>query len=136
MRVSSRCIVPRMSSLDHVLGRRVHQIKFALMLHNVRNTWILPYTYNALAHVWVERRMGIRIHHVFQEVIGIVIVSGISWFDLKLPHCSYESFGAVQHIFVDGETIEGEFIFCVTILMNNLHLLYYRGFAAFSGTCL
>ncbi len=80
--------------------------------------------------------MGIWVHHILQKVIGIVIVLGISRFDIKLPHSSYESFGAVKHVFVDGKAIEGEFIFGVPVLVNNLHLLYYRGFTAFSGTWL
>ena len=79
--------------------------------------------------------MGIWIHDILQQVIGIVIVLGIPRFDFKLPHSSYESFGAIKHVFVDGKTIEREFIFGVTILVNNLHLLYYCGFTAFSGTC-
>ena len=121
-------------SISHVLRRGVHQIELALMFHNICDTWVLPYTHDALAHVWVERRMGIRIHHIFQQVVAVVIIPGIPRFNLKLLHGSYKSFGAVKYVFVDGKTIEGEFIFGVTILVDNLHLLYYCGFTAFSGT--
>lgn len=52
--------------MDNVLRRGIHQIEFALMLHNVCDAWILPYTHNTFAHVWVERRMWIWIHHIVQ----------------------------------------------------------------------
>ncbi len=55
--------------------------------------------------------------------------------DIELPHGSDKSFDAVQYVFVDGEAVEPEFLRGVAILMDNLHLLHDRGFAAFSGSC-
>lgn len=66
----------------------------------------------------------------------MVIVPGVPRFDIKLPHSSYESFGTVQHVLVDGKAVEGKLIFGVTILVDNLHLLDYRGFTAFARTYL
>lgn len=66
----------------------------------------------------------------------MAIVPGIPGFDFKLPHSSYESFGTVQHILVDGKAVEGKLIFGVAILVDNLHLFNNCGLSAFARTYL
>lgn len=69
--------------------------------------------------------MGIRVHNKFQKEIRVLDVFGIDRLDIELAHGSYESLDAIQDIFVDGETIETEFLSGVAILMDDFHLLHY-----------
>ena len=94
------------------------------MVHDICNARILPYTDHTLAHMLVQWRMRVRVYLIFQQVFGIFIVFGVVRLDLELPHSPYKGFGAVEHIFVDGKAVEGEFVSGVAVLMNDFHLLY------------
>ncbi len=95
------------------------------MIHDICNAGIVPYADHTFTHVWVQRRMWIWVYLIFQEVVGKLVILGIDRLDFELAHSPNESFGAVEHIFVYGEAVEGEFIPCVAILMDNFHLLDY-----------
>ena len=51
-----------------------------------------------------------------------MVIFGIIWFYIELSHCSYEGPSAVQHVFINGQPIECEFVDRVAVLMDNLHL--------------
>ncbi len=103
------------------------------MLHDIRNAGILPYADHTFADVRVQRSVWIWVNLVFQEVVRVIVVLGVAGVYLKLSHCSYEGFSAVENVLVDGEAVEGQFVFGVSILMDDFHLLYDRRLATFSG---
>lgn len=67
--------------------------------------------------------MGIRIDLIVQQVVAIFTIVMIRRVNVELPHGSYQGFGTVQDIFVDGQSIQRQLVSRITVLMDDFHLL-------------
>ena len=79
--------------------------------------------------------MRIRVHRVFQKILCVDVVLWINRGNVELSHSSYDSLDAIQNVFVDGQAVEAKLLWCIAVLVDDLHLLDDRRFTAFSGTC-
>lgn len=70
--------------------------------------------------------MRIRIDLVVQKVVAVISVMWVPWLDIELSHRSYQGFGTIQDILVYRQPIQRQLIFCVPVLMDNLHLFHNR----------
>lgn len=73
---------------------------------------------------------------VFHEESGIRLVLFDYRFDVELSHGLDHRFCAFHQVLEHGRAVVVEFIFRIALQMNNLHLLDYRGFTTFSGSCM
>lgn len=80
--------------------------------------------------------MRIGIDLIVEQVLAAITILIIHRFNVELPHGSYQGFGTIQNVFVDGQSIQGQLIFRITVLMDDFHLLDNGGLAALSGTCI
>lgn len=78
--------------------------------------------------------MWIWIDLVVEEIIAVLLVLWVLALYVELSHGADERFRTIDQVLVYSEAIQGEFIYCVSVLMYNLHLLHYSGLARLSGS--
>lgn len=103
------------------------------MLEHLGYARISPHGCNGLADPHVEGLFRVGVDCVFEQVVAVFAVAGALGADVELSHGADEGFGAVDDVFVDGETVHGELVLGVAILVDNLHLLDNGRLAALAG---
>lgn len=109
-----------------VLWGRVHEVEFALVLHYICDTWVLPYRDDRLGDPWVKGDMRVWVDLVVQEIVAVVSIVWVPRFYIELSHCSYQGLGAIQDVLVYRQPVQGQLIFCVPVLVDDLHLFHDR----------
>lgn len=70
--------------------------------------------------------MRVWIDLIAQQVLAVIPILRIHWFNVELPHRSYQGFGTIQDVFVDCQSIQRQLIFRITVLVDDFHLLDNR----------
>ena len=115
-----------MQEMVDALRGRIHQIKLALVFQNICNARVLPHRCHGRADPGLQRRVWIGIHLVVQQVVHVLVILRVPGINAELAHGTDQGFGAVDHVLVNSQAIQGQLVSGVAILVNDFHLLDNR----------
>ena len=105
------------------------------MLEHLAYAAVAPQGSDGLTDSHVQRFLWVRVDSVVDEVVAVLVVAGDFWLDLELPHGANEGFCAIDDVLVYGQTVHGELLLCVAVLVDDFHLLDNGRLAAFARSC-
>ena len=117
----------------NALRSRIHEVELALAIEDAGDAGVSPDASDGFADGGIERGMGVGVDLIIEEIVAVGPVAGDLRLQVELAHGADEILGAVDQVLVDGESIEGQLVDGVAILMDDLHLFDDGRFAALAG---
>lgn len=95
---------------------------------------VLPDEHDRIAYHGIQGNIGVGFEIIVVQEVHIVADLLACGNETELVVGFYERLGAIEQILVDRQTVHGEFLHGIAILMDDFHLLDNRRLATFSGT--